>query len=217
MHYPRCWAPRAIWWTAWVAPTPTVVAIVIVVATVELVVVATRIIVVWVVVAWTTTIVVPAIVTVSTVVVAIIAVRTVATVVAVVVSVITIVVAVWAVATAIISFRTIGFVEAVAYTVLKGIVIATLLWRGGAVARTTLRRAHILLAHALIGVVACVVALWSGVVATPNEGLRAQSAHRCSDVAEQSPFQLSGWWWHVRSLVVCDLAPRCCAPTSGFA
>lgn len=156
MYYPRCWAPWAIWWTAWVVPTPTVVAIVIVVAAVELVVVATRIAVVWVVVAWTTTIVVPAIVTVSTVVVTIIA--------------------VWAVATAIISFRTIGFVEAVAYTVLKRIVIAALLWRGGAVARTTLRRAHILLAHALIGVVSGIVALWGGVSLCRTRGY-APSLH----------------------------------------
>ena len=97
-------------------------------------------------------------------------------VVATVVSVITIVVAVWAVATAIISFRTIGFVEAVAYTVLKRIVIAALLWRGGAVARTTLRRAHILLAHALIGVVACAVALWGGVSLCRTRGY-APSLH----------------------------------------
>ena len=145
------------------APTPTVVAIVVVVAAVELVVVATRIAVVWVVEARTATVVVPAIVTMTTVVVAIIAVRTVATVVAVVISVIAIVVAVWAVATAIISFRTIGFVETVAYTVLKRIVVATLRWCGGAVARTALSRAHILLTHALIGVVAGIVALWSGV------------------------------------------------------
>lgn len=157
MHYPRCWAPWAIWWTAWVVPTPTVVAIVIVVATVELVVVATRIAVVWVVVAWTTTIVVPAIVTVSTVVVAIIAVRTVATVVAVVISVITIVVAVWAVATVVVAIVT------VAYTALNPTVIATL-WRcDGAITRTLLHCANTLLTIVLSGT--SIVAWWCGIVA----------------------------------------------------
>lgn len=157
------------------APTPTVVAIVVVVAAVELVVVATRIAVVWVVEARATTVVVPTIVAVTTVVVAIIAVRTVATVVAVVIP-ITIIVAVRAVATTIISFRTIGFVEAVAYAVLKRIVVTALRWCGGAVARTTLSRAHILLTHTLIGVVAGIVALWSGVSLCRTRGY-APSLH----------------------------------------